>query len=240
VHPTETTLLAFVHRELRSPALAEVAAHIESCPACEQQICELLRADEEIAQLLGRLDHPVPTLAEPVLLPRARRSWVARALLAAGIAAVTTVVAAAAVPGWPLHDWIRARLPISSVAPVRMPQTPVPAAEAGAAGIAIPAPSTLIVAFREPQTSGALTVTRSNHGEVSLRSWGGDVAYQVGDQRVAVDNRRPATRYTLEVPATVQQLTVLIGGRVAARKGPAELGALGDSTQPTAIPLQIP
>jgi hypothetical protein len=240
VHPTETTLLAFVHRELRSPTLAEVAEHLDACAPCEQRACDLLRADEEIAQLLGRLDHPVPILTQPTMPVRPRRSWLARSLLAAGLAAATTIVAAAAVPGWPLHEWIRAQLPTSTGAPASMPRAPVPRATPEVAGIAIPAPPTLTVSFREPQASGAMSVTRTSHGEVTLRSWGGAVAYQVGDRRITVDNRRPATGYSLQVPATLQRLTVVIGGRTASDMRAQELDALGNSARPTAISLQAP
>ena len=46
-----------------------------------------------------------------------------------------------------------------------------------------------------------------------LHAFGGDVGYQVGKGRIAVDNRRPAGRYSLEVPADLARLTVLVAGR---------------------------
>jgi hypothetical protein len=65
--------------------------------------------------------------------------------------------------------------------------------------------------------------------DAALRAYGGDVAYQVGDGRIVVDNRRPAGRYTLEVPATLNRLEVLVGGRRVLDSAERALGATPDS-----------
>ncbi len=49
---------------------------------------------------------------------------------------------------------------------------------------------------------------------MTLHAFGGAVGYQVGDAKIVVDNRRPAERYALEIPADLRRLTVMLGGRV--------------------------
>ena len=114
MHPTETTLLALVHRELSGARLEEVLAHLEHCSDCEQKACAELRADDEIATLLGYLDHPTPALRPPVVARPSRAGRLRRAALAAGIAGLSAAAAAAAVPGTRVHDWLRNRLPAAS------------------------------------------------------------------------------------------------------------------------------
>jgi hypothetical protein len=82
-----------------------------------------------------------------------------------------------------------------------------------AGGVEIPAPRALVVTFARPERDGVLRVSASNRADASLQAYGGDVAYQVGDGRIEVDNRKPAGRYTLVVPATLSRLTVLVDGR---------------------------
>ena len=67
--------------------------------------------------------------------------------------------------------------------------------------------------FAVPESAGRLTVSAGSRGGAVLHAFGGDVGYQVGKGRIAVDNRRPAGRYSLEVPADLARLTVLVAGR---------------------------
>jgi hypothetical protein len=86
-----------------------------------------------------------------------------------------------------------------------------------------------VVSFAAPEPGGMLTVSTGDGADATLRAYGGDVAYQVGDGRIAVDNRRPAGRYTLEVPATLSRLEVLVGGRRVFDSADHPLGAGTDS-----------
>ena len=64
----------------------------------------------------------------------------------------------------------------------------------------MPGSGVLTLTFTQPQPGGILTVSAADRPVVTLRSFGGQVAYQVGDDLIVVDNRRPAGRYALEVP----------------------------------------
>jgi len=93
----------------------------------------------------------------------------------------------------------------------------------------IPTPRELVVSFAATEPGAMLTVRRGDRADAALRSFGGGVAYQVGDGRIAVDNRRPAGRYTLEVPVTLTRLTVLVAGRRVFDSAERPLGAAPDS-----------
>ncbi|HKT60198.1 MAG TPA: hypothetical protein VJQ46_09115, partial [Gemmatimonadales bacterium] len=95
--------------------------------------------------------------------------------------------------------------------PAPAPTPTAPAQVAG--GVQIPAPGALVVTFAEPEPRGVLMVSATNRPDASLQAYGGDVAYQVADGRIEVDNHNPAGRYTLEVPAALSRLTVIVGGR---------------------------
>ena len=89
--------------------------------------------------------------------------------------------------------------------------------------------SSLELSFAAPEPGGMLTVSTGDRADAALRAYGGDVAYRVGDGRIAVDNRRPAGRYTLEVPVTLGHLEVLVGARRVFDSAERPLGANPDS-----------
>ena len=215
MHPNEAALLALIHRELPAGETASIRSHLAGCPACRDRDAALRKAAAEIGALLRLLDHRVPTLAAPE--GGGRRHGLRRAALAASLAVFLAGAAAAAVPGTPLNRWIRSQLDRATpTAPRVATRAPSPASTAPAqvaGGVEIPAPRALVVTFARPERDGVLRVSASNRADASLQAYGGDVAYQVGDGRIEVDNRSPAGRYTLEVPATLSRLTVLVDGR---------------------------
>lgn len=219
MHPSEATLLALVHGELAPGAAAGVRAHLAACSACFAAASELQRLDGEIGALLVELDHPVPRLRPPAVAPRPHR--LRRAAIAAATTLLAAGIAAAAVPGTSLHRWVQDRLEIARPRAAMAPTgRRTPADEQAAGGIEMPGSGTLTIAFTQPQAGGILTVAVAERPVVSLRSFGGQVAYQIGEGRIVVDNRRPAGRYALEVPPGLRRLTVMLGGRtIYARDG---------------------
>jgi hypothetical protein len=125
--------------------------------------------------------------------------------------------AAAAVPGTALNRWFRSQLAgapptaprAASATPAASPTAPAQAA----GGVEIPVPRALVVTFAESEAHGVLTVRATSRVDASLQAYGGDVAYQVSDGRIEVDNRKPAGRYTLDVPTGLSRLTVIVSGR---------------------------
>jgi hypothetical protein len=207
--------MALLHGELPRDEAAAARVHLAECGECVVGADELRRSDDEIGRLLGLLDHRMPRLDPPAMVPHGHSFR--RAAIAAAAALFAAGAVAAAVPGTPLHRWIQARLevprePVSP--PAAAPARRLPPDEQAAGGIEVPASSALTVSFTQPQRRGLLTVSVADRPVVTLRAFGGAVAYQVGDERIVVDNRRPAERYALEIPAGLRRLTVMLGGRV--------------------------
>lgn len=232
MHPSDATLVAMIHGELIVGAAAELQFHLAACAACAGREAELRAGDAEVHELLAMLDHPVPRLHPPVAAARARRLRLAA--LAASLTLLLAGAASAAVPGTPLNRWIRDRLVPS--APVGAHRAIAPPARAAsddgqaAGGVEMPATRELTLVFGEPEPAGLLTIVRADRSDVSLRAFGGAVAYQVGDGRIVVNNRRPALRYALEVPMGLPRLTVLVGTRVVFDSDHRPLGPAGGDT----------
>jgi anti-sigma factor RsiW len=210
VHLSDATLLALIHGELDDRDAVSAQVHLASCPDCSARSAALARADAEIGDLMSLLDHPAPSRPMPV--PRLARPRRARPAIAAALALLVAGAAVAAVPSTALHRWIAARL---APAPERRPApaAPAPSPELQAGGVELPGSGALTVAFAVAEPGGRLTVSAGARGGAMLHAFGGDVGYQVGKGRIAVDNRRPAGRYTLEVPADLARLTVIVAGR---------------------------
>ena len=213
MHPSDATLLALVQGELAPDEGTDLSAHLAQCERCVGRADELRRDDEDMAELLGLLDNPMPGLEPPITTPRARPFR--HAAIAAAAALFVAGVAAASVPGTPVYRWIRDRIdaPRGEVpGPAPAPAAATPAQAAG--GLEMAAPSALIVQFTAEQPGGVLTVAAGSRPVVSLRAFGGAVAYRVGAGRLVVDNSHPANRYALEIPAELGRLTITLGGRV--------------------------
>jgi anti-sigma factor RsiW len=232
VHPSDATLLALIHGELAAGPKAEVQAHLTHCAGCASTVGELRAGDAQVGRLLGTLDHPVPRLDPPV--PAAGTPRLRRPVLAASVALLMAGAVAAAVPGTPLHRWIHGRHDVPGQIETRpgapAPARPAPAGDQAAGGVEVPVSRGLIIAFGQPEPDGILTITVADRPDVSLRAFGGAVAYRVGEGRIAVDNRRPAGRYALEVPGSLRRLTVLLGGRVIFNSDGGPLGTAGRDT----------
>jgi anti-sigma factor RsiW len=230
VHPTDATLLALIHGELATGAKAEAQAHLVYCAACASKMGALRAGDAQVGLLLGALDHPVPRLAPPETAARSPR--IRRTALAASVALMLAGAAAAAVPGTSLHRWIHDRLAASGQNDSRpaAPSRPAPVDVQAAGGVEVPAVDRLTIAFGLPERGGTLIVAPTERSDVSLRAFGGSVAYQVGKRRITVDNRRPAGRYVLEVPSGLRRLTVLLGDRVVFNSDGGRLGTAGPDT----------
>ena len=215
MHPSDAALLALVHGELSAGETAAIRSHLAGCAACRAREAAVRESEARIGALLHLLDHPMPARVAPA--PPHPRFGARQAALAASLALFLAGAAAAAVPGTPLNRWFRSQLGSAPpTAPRAAPPAPPPAPAAPAqvaGGVEIPAPKALLVTFAEPEPGGVLAIHVTSRANAALQAYGGDVAYQVGDGRIEVDNRKPAGRYTLEVPATLPRLTVLVAGR---------------------------
>jgi hypothetical protein len=226
VHPSDEILLALFHGELGDRAAADARAHLASCAECAGRSAALARADGEIGALLSLLDHPVPS--RPLPVPRSAGPRRARPAIAAALGLLLAGAAAAAVPGTVLHRWIADRLgPAPEPRPV--PAAPAPLPERQGGGVELPGSGALTVTFAMAEPGGRLVVTAGTRSGAMLHAFGGDVGYQVGRGRIAVDNRRPAGRYTLEIPADLARLTVVVAGRTVFDSARRRLDPVADT-----------
>jgi anti-sigma factor RsiW len=226
VHPSDEILLALIHGELGDRTAADARAHLASCPECAGRSAALARADGEIGALLSLLDHPGP--ARPLPVPRSAGPHRARPAIAAALGLLLAGAAAAAVPGTVLHRWIVSRLgaqPEQRPAPT----APAPPARAQGGGVELPGSGALTVTFAMAEPGGRLVVTAGTRSGAMLHAFGGDVGYQVARGRIAVDNRRPSGRYTLEVPADLARLTVVVAGRTVFDSARRRLDPVSDT-----------
>lgn len=116
-HVSEGRLLAYLDGQLAPSERAEVAAHLEVCEACRHQAAKLRAASESLSGALRILaaDAAVDDLAirRAAAAVRARESRlrngaVRRTLLRAAVLILGfTALASAAVPGSPIHGWLR-------------------------------------------------------------------------------------------------------------------------------------
>ncbi len=218
-HPPEDELIQAVHE----PAWvrADLRQHLDICQVCQQRMQQLAAEDVFVGGLLTALDHPVPARSARDIIA-AQPSRVRRRVLLVAEITIFAVAAAAAmtIPASPLHRWIvRQALPVASRQAVSLPGAALrQSASIAPTGIALPAPASLRVEFRQPQHTGTLEVHLVDGAQVTVRSRGGDVGYTVNEGRVLVDNRVPAEEYIVEIPASLGRVRIVVGTRVLFRK----------------------
>ncbi|HET7234767.1 MAG TPA: zf-HC2 domain-containing protein [Longimicrobium sp.] len=150
-HLGEGTLQAMLDGELSPHQRAAAETHLGGCPACAAELRELRLVNERAAGLLARVDVPAP-VAQAQMSMRARRmrssrfgGWQQALLRAAILVLALAGVAAAAVPGSPVREWIATNVlphqqpaapPTLRPAPPPAPR-PAPAAELASSGVSI-------------------------------------------------------------------------------------------------------
>lgn len=112
-HAGEGRLLAYLDGELTTADEAVVRGHLLTCAACSEELGALKEASARLTASLRLLDAAAPEATSPAaVLARARSERVTavrRTLLrAAGIVLVLAGGGAAALPGSPVRDWVRA------------------------------------------------------------------------------------------------------------------------------------
>ena len=118
------------------------------------------------------------------------------------------------IPASPLHHLL---FPASVARVVSGTVSELPVEPHGAVapvGIALAAPDSLVVAFRQVQLTGSLEVRLTSDSQVTVSSRGGTVGYRVNEGRVEVDNRVPADDYVIEIPSSLGRAEIVMGKRV--------------------------
>ncbi len=218
-HPQDDVLLHAVHEPVW--ASAAVMMHLATCESCRLRQQQLATEDADVGVLLGALDHPVPARSAREIIASPPNHLRRRAVLVAEIMLFVAAAAAAmTVPASPLHRWIVRQMQPNAASPAAVPPEVSPSQVASSAptGIALPAPASLRVEFRQAQRTGTLEVHLVSGDQVTVRSRGGNVAYTVNEGRVLVDNRVPAEEYIVEIPATLGRVRIVAGTRVLFQK----------------------
>ncbi len=212
-HPDEALLLEALHEP--AAMSSTLRTHLEQCAECRSRQAQLLAADEQVGSLLGALDHPLPAITPEEILSVRPRPLRRRALLVAELTLFLAAAAAAmTIPASPVHQLLFPTAVARAVSTL-VDEPPVePRAAVAPVGIALAAPDSLVVAFRQVQSTGSLEVRLTSDSQVTVSSRGGTVGYRVNEGRVEVDNRVPADGYVIEIPSSLSRAEIVMGRRV--------------------------
>lgn len=228
--------------------------HVAACDACRTAL-DRARSDRAVvADALELLDHPlVPATAEAVVaraLRRERGRRRRRSTALAGSLLFAGAMAAAAMPGSPLHRllvqrsvWPSARAVHASGEPAALAPLPVPVQQAGTseAGIAFVPRDRVELVFESPEPRGHVRVVLASGESMRVTHQGGEAAYESRDQSITVNNRGSAADFTVVLPRGLAAATIRVAGRVvfARTGGVVRSDTAPDSTGSYVIPLTL-
>jgi Putative zinc-finger len=235
-HLGEGTLQALLDGELSPFDRAAAETHLGTCPACAAELRELRTLNERAAGLLARVDTPAP-VAQAQMRMRARRArtvaaprgvvWRQALLRAALLVLGVTGVAAAAVPGSPVCEWIVENvLPKQkqAAAPTLRPQAPAPApaapAENGPVGVSF-RPEGSVRVVLTGATPELEIVARLGDGEYARARVHGpneSAHFSMAKGRIEVRLTDDARSVEVLLPRTVDRATLEVNGRVYVSK----------------------
>jgi len=210
-HPSDELISAFLVGAIDDPAIgATVSGHLETCPACREQVAQL----QAITKLLAEL--PAPPLPRSFTLTREEldrlqpRPWYLRyqpvCRWASAIAAALLVV----LLGLDLLVFGPTAVEIPGAAGVRQ-ATPEPIAEAPAAAMNAPQERT---AAAEPTAAPALASTPVGKEVPTDESMSIMATTPEADQAAAAPNAAPATGGASTTVSTVLRLGASLAGIV--------------------------
>lgn len=244
-HPHDALLQAHLDGELEPSEMREVTRHLSTCEACRRASTELVEIGACFGEMVLQLDDVEPAeWHEPAPLPAGagsaqrgvngsqlmRRMRPRPALLerpapvgvlagwrwaAAALFLVTGVAAAAVVGGQLLHG--PRQLPAGTTA-----TEPAALALRAAGAIAVaPVHDAMVVALSDAITGSRLHVRITDAAEltVSVRTDSTSLEparFRAGSERIAVQLPPAVSMVEVEIPATLGNVRVLVGDRVAA------------------------
>jgi anti-sigma factor RsiW len=264
LHLSDERLQRLLDGELGGRSQAAAHAHLEACAECRRRLAEAERDQDELDALLHALDGPAPRLdAERVAAmagaaaasasPResgrfARESdrfarhghplqWAAGFVIALCLAGAAYAVPGSPVPAWvnAVAVWIGGRL-----APDREPAAP--AADTGAAGIAVAPGRQIVLEFTSLQATGDASITLTDDAEVVVRARGGAATFSSDEHRLVIDNAGSSATFDVRVPRAAPRVEVRVQGRtVLVKDGPRTIpgGRFGPSDS-IVVPLTSP
>ena len=216
MHLEDAQIQGFLHGEL-DPRETDVAiTHSASCAECRLRLEEAEREEEQIFDLLRRIDHAAPAIDAAGVIARARGgAAVARLGWAAGIVLALVVASAVyATPGSPLAAWVSRFVEmIERPAPRPAPIVqPAPAATGGA-GIAVAPGKRFVIHFTTTQAEGIATVSLTDGPDIAVRATSGSATFTSGIARLTIDNEGSSASYQIDVPRDAPRLEIRVGHR---------------------------
>lgn len=169
------------------------------------------RLDDEIAEALRDLDHPVPFVDVDALMRRAERGGrTAWTWIAAAAAVALVVTGAVAWPGSPIRGWLAAHQPGAASAPGPDGRHP----PSDSSGLAVVPNADFDVEFTTRQTAGGVRIQLTNGDAVQVRTQGPPVPYELEPARAVVRNAGSNAIHVVALPTTPHRLRVVVAGTV--------------------------
>ena len=246
-HLGEGTLQALLDGGLPAGERPAAEAHLAACGECAAAARELRALNERAASLLARGDVPAP-VAQAQMSLRARRArrgqWgeARRALLRAAVLVVGLAgVAAAAVPGSPVREWIeeavlpakRETLPADARrAPVPPPRQDAPAAPTGISIRPDGGAVRVVLSGASPRLQVTARLVDGDRAEVLVRGRAMSGArFRTAPGRIEVVDAG-AGEVEVEIPRAARSATVEVNGRVFVVKEGDSLRVLAPAGAP--------
>jgi hypothetical protein len=226
----EGTLQSLLDGELPPAERADAEAHLGACPPCAAELRALRGVNERAASILARGDLPAP-VAQAQMALRARRMRASRftetrrAMLRAAVLVLGLAgVAAAAVPGSPVRQWISDTLP-GKQAPERAalrpapPPAPAPApVEAAPSGVRIAVEDGAVHVVLTRAAPGVEVVAQLvDDGLAGVLARPAGARFRTGPGRIEVVGAREGS-VEVRLPRGVPAATVEVNGRVRVTK----------------------
>lgn len=251
-HLGDGTLQALLDGELPPAERSAAEAHLAACGECAAELRELRAAHERMAALLAQADVPAP-VAQAQMSLRARRlragrwSEARKALLRAAILVMGVAgVAAAAVPGSPVREWVEQRVlpakkqtmePALGPTVAQQPQAPVPAS--APSGVSI-RPDAGVVRVVLTGASPRLRVTArlvdtDRAGVLARGKAASGARFRTAPGRIEVVGAGEG-ELEVEIPRAARAATVQVNGHVYVAKDGDSLRVLAPADAPGAGP----
>ena len=217
MHLDDERLERLLHGELAEDDSAAARSHLLACAECRARFAAAERDEREVFDLIGAVDHPVPTVAVGTILERAgarRRTW--HRWAAAAVLVLALGGAAYALPGSPLRRWVDAAMErVAGGGPGGIVPDPVPvdAPPEDGAGIAVAPGAGLLIEFVGPEVGGSARIVLSDATEVMIRAPTGAATFRAEAERVAVHRSGTRARFDIEIPRSAPRVEVRVGTR---------------------------
>jgi hypothetical protein len=219
MHLTDEQIQRILHGELHITEKDSVLRHAAACGSCVRQIEDAERDEQDIFELLGAVDHPVPDIpAVPVVSPPRPASvvWMRRA---AGFIVVAALAGAAyAMPGSPLPGFLhQAAAWITGQGDTTTPPAPPAPGESATAsqpvtsGIAVPVSERFTIHFAAGQSTGTVAVSLTDSLNVVVRVLGGTATFTTDADRLTIENRGSTADYEIELPRMAAWVEITVG-----------------------------